>query len=141
MRGESLADARADLGAQVIDRQAQLGDDARELIADALQALARAGVGPRSECVVDKEAETGDLLRDPVVDLAREAASLLQSREVAHLVEDAGGVQAQRRLICHGLRLGEGLDRPQAPGAFDADETDALVTEPKGDDGAGARRP
>ena len=74
------------------------------------------------------------------MDLARQAASLLQSREVAHLVEDAGGVQAQRRLICHGLRLGERLDRPQAPGAFDADETDALVTEPKGDHGAGARR-
>ena len=34
---QGVADARADLGAQVKDRQAEFGDDASQFIADALQ--------------------------------------------------------------------------------------------------------
>ena len=136
---QGLADARPDLGAQVEDRQAQLGDNARELIADALKACLGRGVRLRGERIVDEETKAGDLLGDAVVDLTRKATALLQGGEIAHLVEDARGVQAQRGLVGHRLRLGEVFYRPESPCTLDTHKADALVTETERDDGAGAR--
>ena len=91
--GGAQAGRRHDVAAQVEDREPELADHAGELPAQRRQPGPLVlGLGGGGE-VVDEVAEGGDLLGDPVVDLAGQAPALLHRGEGAHLLEGERGVE------------------------------------------------
>ena len=83
------------LAAQLEDRQPQVADDPGDLPSEVLElGLHVRLVGPRRE-VVEHVAEEGQLLRDPVVDLAGQALPLLRGRDGPDLAEEQRGLDPE----------------------------------------------
>ena len=88
-----------DVGAQVVERVADLADDVAHVVAELLERGVHRAPSPcrRLHDAVELERQVGERLADAVVEVAGDAGALLVGADGAQAAEPAGVVDGQRR--------------------------------------------